>query len=154
MRRGDLATVIAGYPWFLDWGRDTLIVARGLIAAGELDTTEAIVRQFATFEAGGTLPNMIRGNDASNRDTSDAPLWLFVVCAELTTARGDSAWLQTDCKGRPLLRVLTDLAEALMAGTINGVRMDPASSLLFSPSHFTWMDTNHPAGSPRAGYPI
>ncbi len=154
VRRGDLATVIAGYPWFLDWGRDTLIVARGLIAAGELETTEAIVKQFAAFEAGGTLPNMIRGNDASNRDTSDAPLWLYVVCAELTAARGDGAWLQTDCKGRPLLGVLTDLAAALMTGTANGVRMDPTSSLLFSPAHFTWMDTNHPAGSPREGYPI
>lgn len=154
VRRGNLATVIAGYPWFLDWGRDTLIVARGLIAAQELETTEAIVRQFAAFEAAGTLPNMIRGNDASNRDTSDAPLWLYVVCAELTAARGDAAWLQADCKGRPLLTVLTELAQALMAGTANGVRMDPASSLLFSPSHFTWMDTNHPAGSPREGYPI
>jgi predicted glycogen debranching enzyme len=154
VRRGDLATVIAGYPWFLDWGRDTLIVARGLVAAGELETTEAIVRQFAAFEDGGTLPNMIRGNDASNRDTSDAPLWLFVVCADLAAARGETGWLETDCQGRSLLTVLTDLAEALTHGTANGVVMDPASSLLFSPSHFTWMDTNHPAGSPREGYPI
>jgi predicted glycogen debranching enzyme len=154
VRRGDLATVIAGYPWFLDWGRDTLIVARGLVAAGELDTTEAIVRQFASFEAGGTLPNMIRGNDASNRDTSDAPLWLYVVCADLIAARGNADLLAADCHGRPLLKVLTDLAQALMNGTANGVVMDPASGLLFSPSHFTWMDTNHPAGSPREGYPI
>jgi predicted glycogen debranching enzyme len=154
VRRGDLATVIAGYPWFLDWGRDTLIVARGLVAAGELDTTDAIVRQFAAFETGGTLPNMIRGNDASNRDTSDAPLWLFVVCADLAAARGETTWLETDCQGRPLRKVLTDLAEALIRGTANGVGMDPASGLLYSPSHFTWMDTNYPAGSPRAGYPI
>ncbi|MDJ0783619.1 MAG: amylo-alpha-1,6-glucosidase [Desulfosarcinaceae bacterium] len=154
VRRGRLATVIAGYPWFLDWGRDTLIVARGLIAAGELDTTEAIVRQFAGFESHGTLPNMIRGNDASNRDTSDAPLWLFVVCAELAAARAETAWLGADCQGRPLLTVLTDLAHALIRGTANGVVMDPGSGLLFSPSHFTWMDTNYPAGSPREGYPI
>jgi predicted glycogen debranching enzyme len=154
VRRGDLATVIAGYPWFLDWGRDTLIVARGLVAAGELDIAEAIIQQFASFEAGGTLPNMIRGNDASNRDTSDAPLWLFVVCADLAAARGDTSWLETDCQGRPLRKVLSDLADALTCGTTNGVAMDPASGLLFSPSHFTWMDTNYPAGSPREGYPI
>jgi starch synthase (maltosyl-transferring) len=154
VRRGNLATVIAGYPWFLDWGRDTLIVARGLIAAGELDITEAIIRQFAAFESGGTLPNMIRGVDASNRDTSDAPLWLFVVCADLAGARGETSWLAADCQGRPLIKVLTDLAEALVRGTANGVVMDPSSGLLFSPSHFTWMDTNHPAGSPREGYPI
>jgi len=41
-----------------------------------------------------------------------------------------------------------------MAGTPNGIRMDPDSGLLFSPTHFTWMDTNHPAGTPRQGYPV
>jgi starch synthase (maltosyl-transferring) len=42
----------------------------------------------------------------------------------------------------------------MMIGTDNGIRMDPESGLIFSPSHFTWMDTNYPAGTPRQGYPI
>jgi starch synthase (maltosyl-transferring) len=154
VRRGEFRTVIAGYPWFLDWGRDTLIVARGLIAAGKIETVKAILLQFARFEQQGTIPNMIRGSDASNRDTSDAPLWLFTACADLNAAEGRNDFLNSDCDGRTLRRVLIDLAKALIAGTSNGIKLDPASGLLFSPAHFTWMDTNHPAATPRQGYPI
>jgi glycogen debranching enzyme len=154
VRRGDFNTVIAGFPWFLDWGRDTLIATRGLIAAGRVDTVQSIVLQFARFESQGTLPNMIRGEDARNRDTSDAPLWFFVVCADLAAATGDTRFLSSDCNGRTLCQVLTDMALAIVGGTPNGIVMDPDSGLIFSPSHFTWMDTNFPAGSPRQGYPI
>jgi glycogen debranching enzyme len=153
VRRQNLATVIAGYPWFLDWGRDTLIFVRGLVAAGQVDLSRAIVLQFAQFEAHGTLPNMIRGADARNRDTSDAPLWLFVACRDLLAA-GQRQILESACGARTLRHVLVDMGQHLCQGTPNGIRMDPASGLLFSPSHFTWMDTNHPAGTPREGYPV
>ena len=153
VKRGELATVIAGYPWFLDWGRDTLIFCRGMIAAGMTDMVVDIIRQFAAFEKDGTLPNMIRGNDAGNRDTSDAPLWLFVVCRDLIR-QGHSKILEMACGQRPLRNVLSDMGSALCRGTANGIRMDPESALLYSPAHFTWMDTNHPAGTPREGYPI
>ena len=153
VKRGKFATVIAGYPWFLDWGRDTLIFCRGMIAAGLTETATAILRQFAAFEQDGTLPNMIRGDDASNRDTSDAPLWLFAACRDLIR-EGHADILEMTCGHRRLGEVLRDLAHALVRGTPNGIGMDPASGLLFSPAHFTWMDTNHPAGSPREGYPI
>lgn len=154
VRRGDFSTVIAGYPWFLDWGRDTLIAARGLIAAGKLRETREILLQFAKFEKDGTLPNMIRGDDARNRDTSDAPLWFFTACAELAAAEGDDAFLDTALEGRTVRGILTDMAGSIIQGTPNGIRMDPLSGLVFSPSHFTWMDTNHPAGTPREGYPV
>jgi predicted glycogen debranching enzyme len=153
VKRGAFATVIAGYPWFLDWGRDTLIFCRGMIAAGMTDTAADIIRQFAAFEHEGTLPNMIRGNDATNRDTSDAPLWLFTACRDMIR-RGRSDILDMACGRRRLVDVLVDLAAALCRGTPNGIVMDTDSGLLFSPAHFTWMDTNHPAGSPRQGYPI
>lgn len=154
VRRGNFSTVIAGYPWFLDWGRDTLIVARGLVSAGRIETVKAILLQFARFEANGTLPNMIRGQDAGNRDTSDAPLWFFTACADLVAAEGHDGFLQSDCNGRTLCNVLIDMATSMIKGTPNGIVMDPASGLIFSPSHFTWMDTNDPAGTPRQGYPI
>jgi starch synthase (maltosyl-transferring) len=125
-----------------------------LVAAGKWETVKAILMQFARFEQSGTLPNMIRGNDASNRDTSDAPLWFFTVCADLAAAMGRQDFLKTDCNGRSLKKVLTDMATALMTGAPNGVTMDPESGLIFSPSHFTWMDTNYPAGTPRQGYAI
>lgn len=154
VRRDRYATVIAGYPWFLDWGRDTLIVVRGIIAAGRHEEALAIIQQFAAFEKDGTIPNMIRGTDTGNRDTSDAPLWLFRVCDELGAVMGQETVLATDCNGRPLKQVLLSIARSIMAGTPNGIVMDNASGLLFSPSHFTWMDTNYPAGTPRQGYPI
>lgn len=154
VKRGSGKTVIAGYPWFLDWGRDTLIVARGLIAAGEVRDVRDILCAFAALEQDGTLPNMIRGADSSNRNTSDAALWLFTACRDLYVQTGDAAFLEIQCGARSLRRVLIDIATALEHGTPNGIRVDPDSGLLFSPTHFTWMDTNHPPGTPREGYPI
>ncbi|MFH1477405.1 MAG: amylo-alpha-1,6-glucosidase [Verrucomicrobiota bacterium] len=182
VRRGANKTVIAGYPWFLDWGRDTFICTRGLIAAGRLEEVKAILKQFAAFEQNGTLPNLIHGNDARNRDTSDAPLWFIVACADACNAMPNIAdrtpalrtshaashpnapvptlrevgrdLLTEKCGERTLRQVLESIAESYRRGTPNGIRMDPESGLIFSPAHFTWMDTNHPAGSPREGYPI
>jgi len=153
VKREDLRTVIAGYPWFLDWGRDTLIVTRGLVAAGKTGDAASIVKQFASFEKDGTIPNMIHGSDKGNRDTSDAPLWLYTVCVDLSRIEGE-ALFDMDCGGRSLRDVLITMARSLMAGTPNNIRMDPKTGLIFSPAHFTWMDTNHPAGTPRQGYPI
>ena len=152
--RDDVRTVIAGYPWFLDWGRDTFIVLRGMIAAGMLEESVAIIRAFARFERDGTLPNMIRGNDDSNRDTSDAPLWFSVAARDLCDRMGRAKALALDCGGRSLADVLEGIVEGYRRGTPNGIAMDAATGLVFSPPHYTWMDTNHPAGTPRRGYPV
>ncbi len=154
VRRNGSKTVIAGYPWFLDWGRDTLICLRGLIAGGLRTEVRDILRQFARYEREGTLPNMIRGEDAGDRDTSDAPLWLSVAAADYVAATGDGSLLEADCGGRTFRQVLLSIAQGYARGTANGIRMDPDSALVFSPPHFTWMDTNYPAGTPRTGYPV
>ena len=154
VKRDDSLTVLAGYPWFLDWGRDTLIALRGIIAAGFLDEAKEILTQFARFEKNGTLPNMIRGDDQSNRDTSDAPLWFFVACADLIKAEGHTDILNENCGGRLMRDVLKSIIINYISGTPNKIKMDEDSGLIFSPTHFTWMDTNHPAGTPRQGYPI
>ena len=149
-------SIIAGYPWFLDWGRDTLICLRGLIAAGMLEEARDTILQFAQFADKGTLPNMIRGNDTSDRQTSDAPLWLFVAVRDYIRASSEGkAFLDIACGGKPLLSVLEALLEAISNGdTANGVKMDQESGLVYSPAHYTWMDTNYPAGTPRNGYPV
>jgi predicted glycogen debranching enzyme len=154
VNRGRLKSVIAGYPWFLDWGRDALIFTRGLIAAGRLETARAIIKQFGQFESSGTLPNMIAGKQPANRDTSDAPLWFFTACTDLLAAERQDALLEDRCGDRTLRDILTSIGRAMVSGTPNGIRMDPESALIFSPGHFTWMDTDHPAGTPREGYPI
>ena len=97
---------------------------------------------------------MISGEDHANRETSDAPLWLFTATHDLLQTQTTPHLLQTDCNGRPLLHVLISIANAYINGTENGIHMDPPSALIFSPPHFTWMDTNYPAGTPRQGYPI
>jgi starch synthase (maltosyl-transferring) len=154
VRRDGGSTVIAGYPWFLDWGRDTLIVLRGLIAAGELWTSRDILRTYAAFEERGTLPNMIRGSDCSNRSTSDAPLWFCIATADLLAAEKSDAFLDETASGRPVREIIRSIAAHYISGTPNGIYADKASGLIWSPSHFTWMDTNHPAATPREGYPI
>ena len=156
VRRDDFKTVIAGYPWFLDWGRDTLIVVRGLIAENCFRSdAEKILKKFASFAENGTIPNMICGRDGSNRDTSDAPLWLFTACKDYCRVQGN--YELPDCtlpNGSTLRETLLSLAESIWEGTPNGICCEKNSSLVFSPSHFTWMDTNYPAGTPRQGYPV
>ncbi|MEP6664468.1 MAG: amylo-alpha-1,6-glucosidase, partial [Verrucomicrobiota bacterium] len=183
VRRGAEKTVIAGYPWFLDWGRDSLIAARGLLAAGLVEDVTELLVTFGRFVENGTMPNTIHGQDATNRDTSDAPLWFGVVCDEVakvgqasrlpilhennaansgtrsnTGKAGETPALlyslAVHTGGKTLGDVLREIAVGYIRGTPNGIRMDAASGLIWSPSHFTWMDTNHPAGTPREGYPI
>jgi len=152
-RRGHGSTVIAGYPWFLDWGRDTLIACRGLLAGGFHAEVKDILLTFAPLEKLGTLPNMLSADSTANRDTSDAPLWFGLACEEAAAVFGPKFYM-TETGRRTLREVLASIASGYLAGTSNGIKTDPNSGLVWSPSHFTWMDTNYPAGTPREGYPI
>ncbi|MDA7657690.1 glycogen debranching enzyme N-terminal domain-containing protein [Verrucomicrobia bacterium] len=168
VNRDDGKTVIAGYPWFLDWGRDSLICARGLLACGYEKEVVQLLKVYGRFEESGTLPNSIHGEDTSNRETSDAPLWFGLVCADLVAKNGPgflAMELQSDGQSVAAVNtgsedsktfgdVLRNIALGYLGGTPNGIRVDPESCLVWSPSHFTWMDTNHPAGTPREGYPV
>ena len=156
VRRDDLKTVIAGYPWFLDWGRDTFIFMRGMIAAGMTTDAVKILKAFAAFEENGTLPNIIYGKTAGNRDTTDAPLW-FIRCVQEIAGLGGFERLDSleEFEGAAEIRkACLSIVDHYISGTPNGIRMDPDSALIWSPSHFTWMDTNYPACTPRVGYPV
>ena len=155
VKRDGLNTVIAGYPWFLDWGRDTLIVLRGLVKFPEFQEKAAqIIRRFAAFEKSGTIPNMICGGNDSNRDTTDAPLYLIIAVRDYIAETGNKKFLTEKCNGRTIKEILLSIIHHYRTGTPNRIIMDQESGLIFSPSHFTWMDTNYPAGTPREGYPI
>ncbi|MGN0855438.1 MAG: amylo-alpha-1,6-glucosidase [Kiritimatiellia bacterium] len=150
VRRDDLKTVIAGYPWFLDWGRDTFIFMRGMLAAGKVGDAVKILKAFAAFEENGTLPNIIYGKTAGNRDTTDAQLWFIRCVQEVEALTPADAVPSLD----GLKAACRSLVDNYIKGTPNGIRMDPDSALVWSPSHFTWMDTNYPACTPRIGYPV
>ena len=101
------------------------------------------------------MPNTIHGRDASNRDTSDAPLWFGVVCEELAQVLGNGFYDTIVGPGQRTIRdVLISIGTHYAQGTPNRICMDAESALIWSPSHFTWMDTNYPAGTPREGYPV
>lgn len=154
VRRDNHKTVIAGYPWFLDWGRDTLIFLRGVAAAGRWDEVFDALTEFGRFEKGGTIPNMIRGEDDANRETVDAPLWFAVICDDAIEHFGAKRVLQHPCGTRTLKDILLSIAENYIKGTSNGIHVDPQTGLVWAPHHYTWMDTNYPAGTPRNGYSV
>ncbi|MEO7676836.1 MAG: amylo-alpha-1,6-glucosidase, partial [Verrucomicrobiota bacterium] len=123
--------------------------------AGLVSDVTELLMTFGRFVENGTMPNTIHGGDASNRDTTDAALWFGVVCEETAALLSEDLYaLIVDKRGRSIADVLREIALGYLRGTPNGIRMDAASGLIWSPSHFTWMDTNHPAGTPREGYPI
>ncbi|MBC7170946.1 MAG: glycogen debranching enzyme N-terminal domain-containing protein, partial [Polyangiaceae bacterium] len=123
-RRGDGSTVIAGFPWFLDWGRDTLIALRGLVAAGFHEETRAILRTFAALERDGTLPNALSADSTQDRDTSDAPLLLALACSEAASHLGDGLFTEPLEDGRTIDDVLLSIARSYLHGCANEVAVD------------------------------
>ena len=159
VRRGDGKTVIAGYPWFLDWGRDTLICARGLLAAGMVDEVQQILldlRAASSRTAPCPTPSTATTPPTATPPTRrSGSAW----CARNWPREPDRSRLLLDRRSTPTAaRIARRAARASRTitsrGTPNGIRMDPDSGLIWSPSHFTWMDTNYPAGTPREGYPV
>jgi len=116
-RRGAGRTIIAGYPWFLDWGRDSFISARGLLAAGMVSEVAELLVTFGRFSENGTMPNTIQGGNASNRDTSDAPLWFGVVCEETAALMSEKLYdTPVDQTGRNVAAVLREIAVGYAGG--------------------------------------
>jgi glycogen debranching enzyme len=310
VNREGLKTVMAGYPWFTDWGRDTFIAGRGLVTAQRLDETKDTIVEFGTTERNGTFPNIrhgktgvkrhvlhwddifdliqgivngtgwhqvdsawlynllycsvgggpellavieaavndntegidmerqfdvyakneneVRGqvkaqeickivqdakrvnpnlanaqlwfdalsgavagnaseddkkalwdvvekskaadasvrdggrsfsilyDEAGNRKTVDAQLWFSVLIEDYTEEVGNRSILETEMphQRRTLRDVLRSIVEHYINGTESGIKMDPETGLIWTPACYTWKDTDHPAGTPRQGYPV
>jgi predicted glycogen debranching enzyme len=135
----DGTTVIAGYPWFSDWGRDTMIALPGLaLATGRMADAAAILRTFATYVSEGMLPNRFPDNgETAEYNTVDATLWYFHALASYLEATRD----------RPLLRELYPTLRGIIdwhrRGTRHAIHIDPEDGLLFAGEprvQLTWMD--------------
>jgi predicted glycogen debranching enzyme len=151
----DGRSVIAGYHWFGDWGRDTMIALPGLtLATGRADAAKQILLAFSRYVEGGMLPNSFP--DAGGRpeyNTVDAALWYFEAIRQYFEATQDVATLQR------LFPVLSAIIDAHVKGTRYNIHMDPADGLLFaggSGVQLTWMDAKIGdwAVTPRTGKPV
>jgi predicted glycogen debranching enzyme len=148
-------SIIAGYHWFGDWGRDAMIALPGLtLATGRADVARQILLAFASYVDAGMLPNNFP--DAGGKpeyNTVDAALWYFEAVRQYFAATQD---------GRTVLQLFPTLAEVIDAhvkGTRYNIHVDPADGLLFAGERgvqLTWMDAK--VGdwvvTPRVGKPV
>ena len=148
-------SVIAGYPWFGDWGRDTMIALPGLtLATAHYDSARRILQTFARFVDQGMLPNVFPGaGEHADYNTVDAALWYFHACRAYMDTVKDMRLLHE------LYPVLIDIIDWHIKGTRYGIGVDAADGLLRAGEagvQLTWMDAK--VGdwvvTPRIGKPV
>jgi predicted glycogen debranching enzyme len=135
----EIRSVIAGYHWFTDWGRDTMISLEGLtLATGRLDEAGYILRTFAYYVRDGLIPNMFpEGRNRGLYHTADATLWFFHAIDRYLELTGDRETLHH------LLPTLIEIIEHHRHGTRFGIGVDPRDGLLHQGQEgyqLTWMD--------------
>jgi predicted glycogen debranching enzyme len=135
----EVRTVIAGYHWFTDWGRDTMISLEGLtLCTRRYREAGSILRTFAHYVRDGLIPNMFPdGAREGLYHTADATLWFFHAMDRYVKATGDTETL------RRLLPVFTKIVRAHVQGTRFGIGVDPSDGLLRQGAEgyqLTWMD--------------
>ena len=148
-------SVIAGYPWFNDWGRDTAIALRGLtLATGRPEIGATVLRSFAPWVRRGLLPNNFpdRVDEMPEYHTIDAPLWYIEAARAHVAATGDHAL------GAELLPTLLSIIAAYRDGTDFGIGADSDGLIVGSAEgrQLTWMDAKLDdwVVTPRRGKPI
>ncbi len=135
----EVRTVIAGYHWFTDWGRDTMISLEGLtLVSGRTLEAGYILRTFAHYVRDGLIPNMFPDGAREGRyHTADATLWFFHALSRYLDYTGDRTTL------RSLLPELIDIVEHHLRGTRFNIHVDPEDGLLAQGAQgyqLTWMD--------------
>ena len=151
----DGKTIIAGYHWFGDWGRDTMISLPGLtISVGRPEVARSILRTFARYVDQGMLPNRFPdAGETPEYNTVDATLWYFEAIRAYHAATGDDDSL------RELFPVLADIVDWHCQGTRYNIHLDRDDGLLYAGEagvQLTWMDAKIGdwVVTPRTGKPI
>jgi len=135
----EVRTVIAGYHWFTDWGRDTMISLEGLtLTTGRYAEAGWILRTFAHYIRDGLIPNMFpEGEKEGLYHTADATMWFFHAIHRYVEVTGDRTTLHM------LLPKMVDIIDRHIQGTRFGIGVDPADGLLRQGQQgyqLTWMD--------------
>ncbi len=156
--QSEYRTVLAGYPWFSDWGRDTMISLPGLtLVTGRYNEAATILRSFARFVDRGMLPNrFLDGGEALDEgeyNTVDATVWYFDAIDKYIKSSGDLSL------GRELYPVLSEIIRWHVQGTRFNIKVDQEDGLLSSGApgvQLTWMDAKVGEWviTPRRGKPI
>ncbi|MEZ5404488.1 MAG: amylo-alpha-1,6-glucosidase [Bryobacteraceae bacterium] len=154
VRRGEGHSVIAGYPWFTDWGRDTMIALPGLtIAAGRPEIARDVLAEFAANVSQGMLPNRFPdAGETPEYNTVDATLWFFEAVRAYLDATGDEEFV------RGLMPKLAEIVDWHRRGTRYGI-VATADGLLccgVPGAQLTWMDAKIGdwVVTPRSGCPV
>jgi len=159
--RGKGRTIIAGYPWFGDWGRDTFIALRGLcLATGRLDDARRILVEWSGAVSEGMLPNRFPDQgETPEYNSVDASLWFVIVAGEWLDAMAAAGRNVAPRDLAALRGAALAILEGYAHGTRYGIRRDPADGLLASGEpgvQLTWMDAK--VGdwvvTPRTGKPV
>lgn len=150
-----LTSIIAGYPWFSDWGRDTMISLPGLLlACGRFDEAHASLLAFARLRRKGLVPNCFDNSSGEAMyNTADASLWFLIACSRYWKATGDAKGFAA------LIPACYDVVEAYEAGTDYGIRVDKKDGLVVAgnrDTQLTWMDAKRDGVvfTPRHGKPV
>jgi predicted glycogen debranching enzyme len=135
----DVRTIIAGYHWFTDWGRDTMISLEGLtLVTGRQSEAGYLLRTFARYVRDGLIPNLFpEGEKEGLYHTADATLWYFHALHRYVQTTGDRETLRT------LLPTLRDIVDHHVRGTRFGIHVDARDGLLVQGAEgyqLTWMD--------------
>lgn len=154
-RGHELRTIIAGYHWFTDWGRDTMISLEGLtLCTGRYDEAKSILLTFSRYVKDGLIPNLFpEGQRSALYHTADATLWYFHALDRYREWTGDRAIIGT------LYPVLQSILEHHLNGTHFGIHVDPHDGLLHAGAEgyqLTWMDAKVDdwVVTPRRGKPV
>jgi predicted glycogen debranching enzyme len=148
-------SVIAGYPWFTDWGRDTMIALPGLTrATGRLDHAQGVLRTFAATLQDGLLPNrFVEGSSDADYGSVDAALWFAVAAHDYWASSKDDEFLRST-----LAPTLGATLDAFARGTRFNIAQDADGLLACGNDHtaLTWMDArvNDIPVTPRPGRPV
>jgi predicted glycogen debranching enzyme len=160
VRRDGGRTIVAGYPWFTDWGRDTFIALRGLcLATGRFDVAREILLAWCDALSEGMLPNRFpdRG-DRPEFNAVDAALWFVIAAAELRTAAADGRLALSAAERRRLIAAEDAILDGYARGTRHGIRVDVDGLVAAGEPgvQLTWMDAK--VGdwvvTPRIGKPV
>lgn len=151
----DRKTIIAGYPWFTDWGRDTMISLPGLLlCTGRYSEARGLLKAFISFSHNGLIPNRFPDQGPSPEyNTVDATLWMFHALDRYLATTGDWSLL------KDLFPALEDSIDWHVRGTDYGIGVDPQDGLLRAgvPGvQLTWMDAKVDdwVVTPRHGKPV